>query len=94
MREARIVDLSGGGIRISAASYLMPGARVILRFSLPKVLHKVVAQGRVVKSVLDAQGHEYSHGIVFTQISATDQDAILNYVQKLNATGLLVPDFS
>ncbi len=85
-QSALAIDLSGSGIRISTGHPLTRGAEMALEFCLPNSERAVAAQGRLVMSFFDGASHQYSHGIAFTQISKSDQEAIVACVQDTLAS--------
>ncbi len=70
--NGRIMDLSGGGARISATADIMQGSQLILRFTLPQAQHGILTYGRVVTSVFDDLAKQYSHGVAFIRIGHAD----------------------
>jgi len=80
-QDARIVDLSGGGARISTAADLMRGCQLILGFNLPVSRHRIVVSGRAVMSFFDGEAKEYSHRVAFTHLAESDQEAIVAFVR-------------
>lgn len=82
-RNARATDLSGSGVRISSVKQLARGGgQIALEFRLPNSDRVVTAHGRLVMSFFDGKAHQYSHGIAFTQISKSDQEAIVQCVRE------------
>jgi Tfp pilus assembly protein PilZ len=79
----RVLDLSGGGLRVATASDISPGQAVVLRFSLPGSENEMLVRGKVVLSFYDASRREYEHGVAFTQYAQPDQDAIIACVHEL-----------
>ncbi len=79
---ARAIDLSGGGVRISSVKQLAQGAHIVLDFHLPKTEGAIVAHGRLVMSFFDGKSKEYSHGVAFTQIAQTHQEAIVEFIRQ------------
>ncbi len=85
-RTARAIDLSGSGVRISSVIQLARGSQVTVEFPLPGTQRIVAVHGRLVMSFFDGKEHQYSHGIAFTQISKSDQDAIVQCVEDTLAS--------
>ncbi len=83
VQEARIVDLSGGGVRISASADHPQGTQLELQFRLPKIQGEVVARGRIIMSFFEGTEGRYSHGVAFTQIAPADQDVIVQYIHDV-----------
>jgi c-di-GMP-binding flagellar brake protein YcgR len=79
----RVLDLSGGGLRVATASDISPGQSVVLRFLLPGSESEMLVRGKVVLSFYDARRREYEHGVAFTQYAQPDQDSIIAYVHEL-----------
>ena len=77
------VDLSGGGMRVIAKNDLSPGQSITLRFALPESGQEMMVRGRVVLSFFDAAKQQFAHGVAFTQIAASDQGAIVAYIQEM-----------
>lgn len=93
-QNARITDLSGGGLRISAAADLVPGAQITLGFNLPQGEQKVLTAGRIVMSFFDGPTQQYSHGVAYTRMSHADQEAIVKHVNdalRLNSRFFTAP---
>jgi c-di-GMP-binding flagellar brake protein YcgR len=78
--EGRAIDVSGGGMRVAAASDLAPGQDVALRFTLPAQSNEVRVRGRVVTSFFDAASGKFAHGVAFTKYAQPDRDAIVAFV--------------
>jgi c-di-GMP-binding flagellar brake protein YcgR len=77
------VDLSGGGVRVVTKNDLSAGQNVTLRFTLPESGREMMVRGRVVLSFFDAGKQQFAHGVAFTQIAASDQSAIVEYIHEL-----------
>ncbi len=78
--DARIVNLSGGGARMSSPTCFEQGLPITLRFTLPQGPREVYVHGRIVMSFFDGPTQQYSHGIVFSHVSRADQEAIVRHV--------------
>ena len=81
-------DLSGGGIRISMERNLDRGQVVELHLRLPSGTPEIRAYGQVVLSYFEGSSQRYHHGVVFTRISATDQEAIVHYIHEVQRRAL------
>jgi c-di-GMP-binding flagellar brake protein YcgR len=73
-REARIGDLSVGGVRLVSDEDVASGSPIELRFALAE--RPIRAQGRVVLSYFDAGAKRFNHGVAFTAIEPAAQEAI------------------
>jgi len=80
---ARAHDLSGAGIRVSMDRNLESGQVLELHFRLPSGTAEIKAFGRVVLSYLAGSSSRYYHGLAFTRISASDQEAIVHYIHEV-----------
>ena len=69
--DGRAIDVSGGGMRVAAASDLAPGQDVALRFTLPAQSNEVRVRGRVVTSFFDAASGKFAQSArIAARISA------------------------
>jgi c-di-GMP-binding flagellar brake protein YcgR len=77
--EAKIIDLSGGGVGLLAKRDLPPGTAVRLKFTLPIIGQKFDVRGRVVVSLPRHDGEEqcYKLGVKFESLSRQDQDRLV-----------------
>ncbi len=85
-QRASAIDLSGGGLRIWSVEQHAPGVQLAVRFRVPKIRRVVQARGRIVMSFFDGKTHDYSHGVAFTHIAKSDQEAILESVRDTRRT--------
>lgn len=85
---SRAHDLSGAGIRISMDRNLDSGQVLELQFRLPSGTPEIKAFGRVVLSYFEGSSGRYYHGMAFTRISATDQEAIVHYIHAVQQRSL------
>jgi len=76
-------DLSGGGMQIATERNLSRGDQLQLRFRLPNGKNELLAHGVVVLSFFEGTANRYHHGIAFTRIGPSDQDAIVQYIHEL-----------
>ncbi len=83
LHDARVVDLSGGGLRITDATELEHGTNIALQFNLPKTGREIAAVARIVLTFFDGAAKRYAHGAAFTQIAQDDQTAIDHYVHDV-----------
>ncbi|MDQ6826812.1 MAG: PilZ domain-containing protein [Candidatus Eremiobacteraeota bacterium] len=81
--DGRLMSLSGGGVRISGAEDLVQGSEINLRFCLPGNQREICTYGRIVMSFYEGATRRYSHGVAFTRIARSDQDAIVNHVDNV-----------
>ncbi|MDQ6826951.1 MAG: PilZ domain-containing protein [Candidatus Eremiobacteraeota bacterium] len=81
--NAQIVDLSAGGARMCGAADFTQGSQITLRFTLPSGQRELYVRGRIVMSFFDGPGQQYSHGVAFTHISRSDQEAIVRHVDDV-----------
>jgi c-di-GMP-binding flagellar brake protein YcgR len=77
-RDARIGDLSGGGLRLMTDRDLPAGSIIAVRFTLG--MREIRVQGRVVLSYFDANVNRFGHGVAFTAIEPGARDAIAEFV--------------
>ncbi len=77
--EAKIVDLSGGGVGLVAKHELPAGTVVRLKFTLSIIGQKFDVRGRVVVSLPRREGEEqrYKLGVKFESLSRQDQDRLV-----------------
>ncbi len=75
------IDLSGSGVRISSVERLGPGTQIELQSRLPKTKRVILCRGQVIMSFFDDKTNQYSHGVAFTYVSQSDQEAIVAFVQ-------------
>ncbi len=76
LHDARAVDLSAAGVRITDTTELEHGTNIALQFCLPKSRREIAAVARIVLSFFDGASKRYGHGVAFTQIAQDDQTAI------------------
>lgn len=60
---------------------------------LPKTERIILARGQVVMSLFDDATKEYSHGVAFTYIAQSDQEAIVTFVQLDTVRGRITSDY-
>jgi c-di-GMP-binding flagellar brake protein YcgR len=76
-----LLDLSGGGARVSHKSLLKAGQQVHLQFTLRKGDGALLVQGRVVRAErTDEATATYHSGIRFIALPEATQDLIVGYV--------------
>ncbi|MDQ6933037.1 MAG: PilZ domain-containing protein [Candidatus Eremiobacteraeota bacterium] len=83
LHDARVVDLSAAGVRITDATELEHGTSIALQFYLPKTRREIAVVARIVLSFFDGAAKRYAHGVAFTQIAKDDQAAIDHYVHDI-----------
>jgi len=72
-------DLSEKGLLLVAPSPITVGAVLQIEFFLPGTRSQIKVQGKVVRSVKDADG-SHEAGVQFTDLSQDDRALILDYV--------------
>jgi hypothetical protein len=79
--EARMLDLSGGGLSFACAVLLRPGDGVALTFSIPSGGFNSIA-ARVLRVALqESKGQTlYSHHLEFPDLDPTSRELIVGYV--------------
>ncbi len=82
-------DLSAGGLRVTASRALPKEARLVVLLSLPDSLRQVRAISRVIWQSQLPRGTAYEYGLQFIEITAEDQNAIADYVER----GVVTPSF-
>ncbi|MFN2528498.1 MAG: PilZ domain-containing protein [Candidatus Baltobacteraceae bacterium] len=85
---SRAHDLSGAGMRLSMDRDLSKGQVLELHFRLPTGAPEIKAFGLIVLSYFEGSSGRYYHGIAFTRISASDQEAIVHYIHEVQQRSL------
>jgi len=73
-------DLGGGGVRLATEGDLPLGALLLLRFRIPSIEREIAVRGRIVLSFFNAERRQFLHGVAFTHVDPTEQEAIVRYV--------------
>jgi c-di-GMP-binding flagellar brake protein YcgR len=81
--DGLIINLGGGGLRVSTELDLARGQLVTLHFNLPNVANLINARAKVVLSFFEGSTSKYAHGLAFSQISNEDQNHIVAYVESI-----------
>lgn len=93
--EAKIRDLSAGGMLLASATPLQPGTLISVSFPLPDGRPDITAMARVVWSGFDELARTYRHraGCKFLDLRTGDQDRIVRFIfekqTQLRRWGLL-----
>ncbi len=81
--EAKTRDLNQGGVSLLSPLHLTKGMLLHLKFQvrLGMVYHMVEARCEVVHTVVGSGGSGFKVGLIFKQVSATDQNIMSKYLQ-------------
>lgn len=74
-------DVSAGGIALVVREMIPAGSRIQIEIHVPALNRSIPAQGQVVRCLL-AKGGGFELGIRFAQISAEDQKALREAIDK------------
>ncbi len=83
-RKVKIRNIGGGGILFTVNENIPVGTPLELKIKLPDLLRSIKTSGRVVWN--QRTGPEsFELGFCFNLISPSDQEAIINYVEKIKS---------
>ena len=88
-------DLSAGGLRMTASKILPSDARLVVLLSLPDSLRQIRSITRVTWQRHLPRGTAYDYGLQFIEITAEDQEAISDFVERgvvVNSTQSSTPN--
>jgi hypothetical protein len=81
-RPARFTDITREGVRLISDSPLPPDSKVSLAFPIPGEPFPVLADGLVVRTILEQDGG-YACGIKFTDIATEGRIKLLDHAYAL-----------
>jgi len=76
----RLVNISGGGIRITSPQPLAADQHLALEINIPGYMKSISVRGQVVWTTPAAHDADCLAGIQFTKIDSYDRQLILDYV--------------
>jgi c-di-GMP-binding flagellar brake protein YcgR len=80
--KVQIVDISTGGIGVTADEKILRGDMVELEIGLPDDNIPIFLAGEVIWVRKDSHTDKYQAGIKFLKLSSCDRDRIVLYIKK------------